>query len=77
MSMRGLFGVLVLTTLALCQEAADPWTKGELLEPAALAEALHSAKPPVILCTAFSLLYRAKRIPRAILKIIEVASGKA
>lgn len=50
----------------MAQEAGDPWDKAEFVEPAALAAELHSAKPPVILCTAFSVLYRSKRIPHAI-----------
>src|ERR1017187_3053640 len=66
MIMRKLFGVLVLAVVCLGQEAGDPWAKAELMEPAALVEALHSAKPPVVLCTAFSVLYRSKRIPHAI-----------
>ena len=64
--MRKLFGVLVLAVVCLAQEAADPWAKAELIEPAALVEALHSATPPVVMCTAFSVLYRSKRIPHAI-----------
>jgi hypothetical protein len=63
--MRKLFGVLVLLGIALGEEAPDPWSKAELMEPAALVEALHSAKPPIVLCTAFGVLYRAKRIPHA------------
>ena len=60
------FGLLTLAAICLAQEAGDPWTKGELMEPAALAAEVRSAKPPVILCTAFSVLYRSKRIPHAL-----------
>jgi rhodanese-related sulfurtransferase len=56
--MRKLFGALVLAAICLGQEAGDPWAKAELMEPAALVEALHSAKPPVVLCS--------KRIPHAL-----------
>jgi thiosulfate/3-mercaptopyruvate sulfurtransferase len=66
MIMRKLSGALILAAICLAQESGDPWAKAELMEPAVLAEALHSAKPPVILCTAFSVLYRSKRIPHAI-----------
>jgi len=66
MIMRKLFGVLAVTFVCLGQQAEDPWDHAEFIEPAALVEALHSAKPPVILCTAFSVLYRSKRIPHAI-----------
>jgi hypothetical protein len=53
MIMRNLLGVLVLAVICLGQEAGDPWAKAELMEPAALVEALHSAKPPVVFCKAF------------------------
>jgi thiosulfate/3-mercaptopyruvate sulfurtransferase len=66
MIMRKLLGVAVLAVICLAQETVDPWAKTELMEPAALVEALNSAKPPVILCTAFSVLYRSKRIVHAI-----------
>ena len=64
--MQRIFAALILTVACLGQEAADPWSKAELIEPATLAAELHSAKPPIVLCTAFSVLYRAKRIPHAI-----------
>jgi len=64
--MRKLFGVLVLAAAGLAQQAGDPWTKSELIEPAVLVKALNSSKPPVILCAAFSVLYRSKRIPHAL-----------
>ena len=64
--MKKLFGALVLAAICLAQDAGDPWAKTELIAPAVLAEALHSAKPPVVLCTAFTVLYRSKRIPHAI-----------
>jgi len=64
--MRRWFWLLLLAVICLAQDSVDPWAKNELMEPAALAAALHSAKPPVILCTAFSALYRSKRIPHAL-----------
>jgi thiosulfate/3-mercaptopyruvate sulfurtransferase len=64
--MRRLFGVLVLAVICLAQEPVDPWAKAEIIEPGVLVAALNAGKPPVILCTAFSVLYRSKRIPHAI-----------
>jgi thiosulfate/3-mercaptopyruvate sulfurtransferase len=64
--MRKLSGVLVLAAFAFGQQAADPWNPAELMEPAALAEALRSAHPPVVLCTAFPVLYRNKHILHAL-----------
>lgn len=64
--MQRWFGLLFLAAICVAQEAGDPWAKAEFVEPAALAAELHAAKPPVILCTAFSVLYRSKRIPHAI-----------
>ena len=63
--MRKLLGTLVLTLVCLGQDAANPWAKEDLIEPATLAAALDSAKSPIILCTAFAALYRSKRIPHA------------
>ncbi|HLY16764.1 MAG TPA: rhodanese-like domain-containing protein [Bryobacteraceae bacterium] len=59
-------GFLLLAVICLGQDPVDPWAKGELMEPAALAAELHSSKPPVILCTAFTALYRSKRLPHAL-----------
>jgi len=66
MFMQRLFGALVLAVICVAQEPADPWAKAELIDPPVLVEALRSAKPPVVLCTAFSVLYRSKHIPHAI-----------
>jgi len=66
---RFLKSALLLTLLAavcLCQDAADPWLKSELLEPARLAEEIKSAKPPAILCVAFPVLYRSRHILHAV-----------
>jgi len=64
--MRKLFGVFAVAFVCLAQQAVDPWTHAELLEPETLVAELHSSKPPVILCVAFTVLYRSKRIPHAI-----------
>jgi thiosulfate/3-mercaptopyruvate sulfurtransferase len=56
----------LLATLCLCQDAADPWPKSDLLEPAALAKEIPSATPPQILCVAFPVLYRSRHILHAV-----------
>ncbi len=58
--------LLLLAGLCLCQDAADPWPKPDLLEPAALAHEIQSAKAPTIVCVAFPVLYRSKRILHAV-----------
>lgn len=57
---------LLLAALGLSQDAANPWTKADLLQPAALAKAVQSAEPPVVLSVAPNLLYRNKHILHAI-----------
>lgn len=60
---------VVLTPLALLcfsQEAADPWSRAEVLEPAALAQTLKSGKEPAIVSVTFAVLYRSRHIPKAI-----------
>jgi len=63
----------LLATLALAglvcpgQDAgSDPWTPGELLQPAALVKAMQSGKAPIVLSVAFPVLYRGKHIVHAI-----------
>jgi len=56
----------LVATICLCQDASDPWSKTELLEPAALAETLQSAKPTVVIAVAFPVLYNSKHITQAI-----------
>lgn len=56
----------LLASVCLSQDAADPWSKTELLEPAVLAPQIQAAKPPVILSVAFPVLYRTKHLPHAI-----------
>lgn len=53
-------------TLCLSQDAADPWLKSDLLETRVLAKEIQSAKPPVVLCVAFPVLYRSRHILHAI-----------
>ena|SRR5690349_6581517 len=60
------FLLALLATLCLSQTVTDPWKKSELLEPAALAPEVQSAKPPVVLSVAFPVLYRSRHIVRAI-----------
>ena len=55
-----------LASICLSQDAADPWSKTELTEPAVLVPEIQAAKPPVILSVAFPVLYRTKHIPHAI-----------
>jgi thiosulfate/3-mercaptopyruvate sulfurtransferase len=61
-------GAIVLAQMLLSQGSADPWKPSDLLEPAALAGILQSAKskPPVILAVAFPVLYNNKHLPHAI-----------
>jgi hypothetical protein len=56
----------LLGTLCLSQNAADPWPKSELMEPAALAQEIRSATPPQVLCVAFPVLYRSRHILHAV-----------
>ena len=45
----------------------DPWSKGDLLEPAAFADGLRSGTTPsTIICVAFPSLYTQKHIAHAI-----------
>ena len=64
--MRLAVSILLLAGLCLCQNASDPWPKSDLMEPAALVQALQSSKPPTVVCVAFPVLYRSKHIARAV-----------
>jgi len=64
--MRSLFLFTLLAAICFCQNVADPWPKADLLEPAVLAQALHSPNPPVVLAVPFAVLYRSKHILHAI-----------
>jgi len=61
-----IFSLALLATLCLSQDAADPWAKSDLMEPAALAQEIRSATPPRVLCVAFPVLYRSKHILHAV-----------
>jgi len=50
---------------ALMLSESDPWTKTELMEPAALAGALNGAKQPTVICVAFPVLYKLKHVAHA------------
>jgi thiosulfate/3-mercaptopyruvate sulfurtransferase len=63
--MRNFFLIAFVATLCLCQDASDPWAKSEVLEPAALATLMKDGKSPTILCVAFPVLYKLKRISHA------------
>jgi rhodanese-related sulfurtransferase len=61
-------GASTLLSLAfhLHGEDADPWPKGDLMEPSNLAALLNSsATRPAIICVAFPVLYRQKHIIHA------------
>jgi thiosulfate/3-mercaptopyruvate sulfurtransferase len=58
--------LLLLISVCLCQQVADTWPPRDLLQPSALAQALRSAKPPLVLFIGFPVLYRSKHILHAI-----------
>ena len=60
------FPFALLAALCLSQGTGDPWQNSDLLEPAQLAQQIQSAKPPVIICVAFPVLYRSKHILHAV-----------
>ena len=60
------FSFVFVAALCLAQDGSDPWAKTEIVEPATLAPEVAGAKPPVVLCVAFPVLYRSKHIVHAI-----------
>ena len=68
MNYRKTFAILGLACWSCFgQEAvSDPWTAGELLQPAELAKAIQSGKAPVLLSVAFPVMYKGKHIAHAI-----------
>lgn len=60
-----LLAILGLTCLGQ-QPASDPWGSNELLQPAALAQAIQTGKAPILLSVAFPVLYRGRHIVHAI-----------
>jgi thiosulfate/3-mercaptopyruvate sulfurtransferase len=65
-SMRPFFLFALLATICFCQDGSDPWSKADLLETDALAQAIQSANPPVVVAVPFAVLYRSKHILHAI-----------
>lgn len=63
--MRNFSLIALLATLCLCQDATDPWTKPEVLQPAVLADLVKGPKPPAVICVAFPVLYHLKHIAHA------------
>ena len=60
-------GVLVLLiSTCLSQQLSDPWPARDLLQPSTLAQALRSAKPPLVLSVGFPVLYRGRHILHAL-----------
>jgi hypothetical protein len=57
--------IALVASLCLCQDAADPWAKSEVLEPAALAGMMKDSKGPTVMCVAFPVLYKLKHIAHA------------
>ncbi len=57
---------MLVVGICLCQDGSSPWTKGELVEPAALAKEVQAAKPPAVICVAFPVLYHARHITHAV-----------
>jgi hypothetical protein len=64
--MRHFFLFTLLSAICFCQDGSDPWPKADLLETDALAQAIQSAKPPVVVAVPFPVLYRSKHILHAI-----------
>ena len=71
--MRKFSLIALVATLCLCQDASDPWTKSEVLEPSVLANLVNDPKPPTVLCVAFPVLYKLKHISHDTLELIDFA----
>src|ERR1700722_13645543 len=63
--MRKFFLIALVASVCLCQDASNPWTNSEVLQPSELAALLKEAKPPTVICVAFPVLYRLKHITHA------------
>lgn len=59
-------GAVFVAIVCLGQEAADPWPARDLLPAPAVAQALRSSSPPIILSVGFPVLYRSRHIAHAI-----------
>jgi thiosulfate/3-mercaptopyruvate sulfurtransferase len=60
------FALAFAALVCLGQDAANPWTKSELIEPATLAAALNTPKRPMVISVAFPVLYRNRHIVGAL-----------
>jgi hypothetical protein len=69
MTIRTLRTVTIVPLLAVAclSQQSDPWQKSEFLEPAQFAAILQAkgGKPPIVICTAFPVLYKSKHIQAA------------
>ncbi len=59
--------LLLLPTLLLMAQEADPWKQSDLIQPEAFAAALKAGAKPPILYVGFPVLYRGAHIPGAVL----------
>lgn len=59
--------LFLLTAAASLSFAADPWTSGDIMPAAKLAERLNAGGKPLILYVGFPVLYRAAHIPGAVM----------
>jgi thiosulfate/3-mercaptopyruvate sulfurtransferase len=57
---------LIVAALCFSQDAADPWSKNEVVEPAAFARIVQSGKAQMVISVAFPVLYRSRHILHAI-----------
>lgn len=61
-----LLGSLLVSRVHGDEATPDPWSKSELIEPAALVKMLNLPEKPLhIICVTFPVLYRQKHIPAA------------
>ncbi len=60
------FSLIAFLAICSAQTSPDPWPHADLVEPAALAQALQSANPPIVIAVPFPVLYRSKHILHAI-----------
>ena len=60
--MRTFLSIAFVATLCLCQDASNPWTNSEVMQPATLASSIKGSKPPTVICVAFPVLYHLKHI---------------
>jgi hypothetical protein len=63
--MRKFSLIALVATICVCQDASNPWTDSEVLQPSELADLLKAPKPPTVICVAFPVLYKLKHISHA------------